>query len=81
MKPYGEKNGGVDSKRQIQDQLGNDTYITPSAIGPEENLTVRICDLEPYIQQEEKEIRRTEETARSSNRRRKIRIFFPSLPL
>jgi hypothetical protein len=56
------------------DQLGNDTYINPSAIGVGRNPQDEGCDLEHYIEQKEKELRGTREIARTSNQRRKVRI-------
>ena len=76
MESSKEKNGGLSSKRLTQEQIGNDAYMTTAAIESEENLKARICDLQPHIN-EEKEILRVEETARRSNRRRKVRVYFP----
>jgi hypothetical protein len=61
MESFTEKNGGFGTNRLIQEQIGaefsrNDTNIAPAAIGSEENLKASICDLEPHINQEEKEI-------------------------
>jgi hypothetical protein len=78
MKPTGvtlmgssrEKNGGV----------GEETYMPPSALGTGENPNLRICALEPYIEQEQKAFR-IKETARPCKRRRRLRIYIPSLPL
>ncbi len=107
MRSFTEKNSGFGTNRLIEEQIGaefsrNDTYIAPASIGSEENLKASICDLEPHINQEEKEIVRdkammlkeiervesefnttgiplkaNEETARPSNRRRKIRVYIP----
>jgi hypothetical protein len=99
---------GFGSNRLIQEQQidaefsGNDTYIAPAAIESKESLKAKICDLEPHINQEEKEVVRDKammlkesqgvesefnttrillkakkETSRSSNRRRKIRVYLP----
>jgi hypothetical protein len=82
MESFREKNGGRGSNRLIQEQIEtevsrNDTYIEPAAIRSEENLKARIGDLQPHINQEEKEIFRVRQTARISNRRRKVRVYFP----
>ena len=81
MESFRGKNGGLGSNRLIQEQIGtevlrNDTHPEPAAIRSEENLKARICDLQPHIN-EEKEILRVKETARRSNRRRKVRVYFP----
>jgi hypothetical protein len=81
MESFRDKNGGLGSNRLIQEQIGtevlrNDTHPEPAAIRSEENLKARICDLRPHIN-EEKEILRVKETARRSNRRRKVRVYFP----
>jgi hypothetical protein len=101
MESFTGKNGGFGTTPLIEEQIGaefsrNDTYIAPAAVGSEENLKASICDLEPHINQEEKEIVRDKiervdsefnttgiplkakkETARPSNRRRKIRVYIP----
>jgi hypothetical protein len=82
MESFREKNGGLGSNRLIQEQIEtevsrNDTYTEAAAIGSEENLKARICDLQPHINQEEKEILTVKETTRRSNRRRKVRVYLP----
>ena len=82
MESLREKNGGLGRNRLIQEQIGtafsrNDTHREPAAIRSEENLKARICDLQPHINQEEKDIFRVRQTARRSHRRRKVRVYFP----
>jgi hypothetical protein len=70
MKLYREKNASV----------AGETYMPPLAQTMGESPKARICDLEEYIEQEQKEIR-IKETVPPSNRRRRLRIYIPSLPL
>lgn len=70
----------MESSREKSGGVGDETYMPPSALGTGENPNMRICDLEPYIEQEQKAFR-IKETARPSNRRRMLRVYIPSLPL
>ena len=69
MESSREKSGGVE----------DETYMPPSALRTGENPNMRICDLEPHIEQEQKAFR-IKEPARPSNRRRMLRVYIP-LPL
>jgi hypothetical protein len=88
MDYFRKKNGGLGRNRVIQEQIGAE-------------FSTRICNSEPHINQEEKEIVRVKaeiseeieraepevntteilleakEAARPSNRRRKLRVYFP----
>jgi hypothetical protein len=88
MDYFREKNGGLGRNRVIQEQIAAE-------------FSTRICNLEPHIKQEEKEVVRVKveiseeieraepevntteillkvkEAARPSNRRRKLRVYFP----
>lgn len=77
MDSFREKNDGVVSNRLSREQLGAE-------------FSMRIRDLEPHVSQEENEtvtakaglvegtiLSEAKETARPSNRRRKIRVYFP----
>ena len=66
-----EKNGGV----------GNETYTLPSALSTGESPKMRTCDLEPDIGQQPKSIRINETAKPSNRRRRRLRIYIPTLPL
>ena len=66
-----EKNDGVE----------DETYTPPSALSTGENPKMRICDLEPDIGQEPKSIRINETAKPSNRRRRRLRIYIPTLPL
>lgn len=70
----------MESSREKSGGVGDETYMPPSALGTGENPNMRICDLEPYIEQEQKAFR-IKETARPSNRRHMLRVYIPSLPL
>ena len=70
MNSYREKNASVAAE----------TYMAPLAPRMGENLKIMICDLKPYIEQEKKDIT-IEKTPRPSNRRRRLRIYIPSLTL
>ena len=69
----------MESPRQKNGGVGDET-ICPFSAKTEENPNMRICDLEHYIEQEQKAFR-IKETARPSNRQRMLRIYIPSLPL
>lgn len=70
----------MESSREKSGGVGDETYMPPSALRTGENPNMRICDLETYIEQEQKAFR-IKETARPSNRRRMLRVYIPSLPL
>jgi hypothetical protein len=70
----------MSSYREKNTSVADETYMPPLAPRMGENLKFTIYDLNPYIEQEKKDIR-IEETARPSNRRRKLRIYIPSLTL
>ena len=70
----------MESSRGKSGGVGDETYMPPSALGTGENPNMRICDLEPYIEQEQ-EAFKIKETARPCNRRRALRIYIPPLPL
>ena len=68
MESFRGKNGGLGSNRLIQEQIGtevlrNDAHPEPAAIRSEENLKARICDLQPHINQEEKDIFRVRQNS------------------
>jgi hypothetical protein len=70
----------MNSYREKDASVAAETYMPPTAPRMGENLKITICDLKPYIEQEKKDIR-IEETVRPSNRRRRLRIYIPSLTL
>jgi hypothetical protein len=70
----------MNSYREKNASMVAETYMPPSAPRIGENLKITMGDLKPYIEQEKKDIR-IEETARRSNRRRRLRIYIPSLRL
>jgi hypothetical protein len=70
----------MNSSREKNASVAGQTYIPPLAPRMGENLKITICDLKPYIEQEKKDIR-IDETAPPSNRRRRLRIYIPSLTL
>jgi hypothetical protein len=79
MESFTEKNGAFD--RLIEEQIGgecsrNDTYITPAAIGSEENLEAKIERVESEFNTRGI-LLKAKERARSSNRRRKSRVYVP----
>lgn len=45
----------MESSREKSGGVGDETYMPPSALGTGENPNMRICDLEPYIEQEQKQ--------------------------
>lgn len=83
MESFRKKNDGLGSNRLIQKQIGrevsrNEMHIEPASIRSEEKISRRgsaICD--PILTKEEKEIFRVRQTARRSNRLRKVRVYFP----
>ena len=83
MESFRKKNDGLGSNRLIHKQIGrevsrNEMHIEPAAIRSEEKISRRgsaICN--PILTKEEKEIFRVRQTARHSNRRRKVRVYFP----
>ena len=70
----------MNSYREKNPSVAADTYMPPLAPMMGENFKIAICNLKPYIEQEKKGIR-IEETARPSRRRRRLRIYIPSLTL
>ena len=70
----------MNSYRENNTSVADETYMPPLAPRTGENLKITICDLKPCIEQEKRDIR-IEETARPSNRRRRLRIYIPSLKL
>jgi hypothetical protein len=82
MESFRKKNDGLGSNRLIQKQIGrevsrNEMHIEPAAIRSEENLKAGSAICNPILTKEEKEISRVRQTARHSNRRRKVRVYFP----
>jgi hypothetical protein len=70
MNSYREKNASVVAE----------TYMPPFSAEDRRNLKITMGDVKPYIEQEKKDIG-IEETARPSNRRRRLGIYIPSLTL
>ena len=70
----------MNSYRENNTNVTDETYMPPLTPRTGENLKITTCDLKPYIEQEKKDIR-IEETVRPSNRRRRLRIYIPSLTL
>jgi hypothetical protein len=70
----------MESSREKNGDVGDETYMPPSVLRTGENPDMRICALELYIEQEQKACG-IKETARPCNRRRRLRIYIPSLPL
>ena len=81
MDSFAEKNGVFGSNRLIQqieaEFSRNDAYITPAAIGSEENLKARIEKVESEFNTTGILLKAKKETARPSHRRRKIRVYLP----
>ncbi len=79
---FRKKNDGLGSNRLIQKQIGrevsrNEMHIELQPYG-QKKISRRgsaICN--PILTKEEKEIFRVRQTARHSNRRRKVRVYFP----
>jgi hypothetical protein len=70
----------MESSREKNCDVGDETFMSRSALGTGENPKMRICDLESDIELEQKAFR-IKETARPCNRRGLLRIYIPSLPL
>jgi hypothetical protein len=66
--------------REKNASVAGETYMPSLTPRMGENLKITTCDLKPFIEQEKRDIR-IEETARPSNRRRRLRIYIPSLKL
>ena len=80
MESFRKKNDGLGSNRLIQKQIGrevsrNEMYIEPAGQNTISRRGSAICN--PILSKEEKEIFRVRQTARRSNRRRKVRVYFP----